>query len=286
MRQRRRLGYQISPFPWLRVPIVDSMRAAWGKPLMHALVETDVTLARESLRAHEQRAGEKLSFTAFITECVGRTVAEYPITQAYRLGRGRLIRFDDVDVCAQIEHAAGGGRQASPYVIRAANRKPLRAIHEEIRAVQAADVGGAWEMRGRRLYPYLPRPLRMAFWWAFNRYPRMKKRIGGTVMISAVGMFGRGASWGLSQISDYTLQIILGGVVERPVIVEGHVEGRQYLCMTVSADHDILDGAPFARFIQRLSELIESGYGLEEAGVSLAVQAGGSRRADVSLAGR
>jgi hypothetical protein len=29
-------------------------------------------------------------------------------------------------------------------------------------------------------------------------------------------------------------------------------------------DHDIVDGAPAARFAQRLNELIEGGYGLEE----------------------
>jgi pyruvate/2-oxoglutarate dehydrogenase complex dihydrolipoamide acyltransferase (E2) component len=32
--------------------------------------------------------------------------------------------------------------------------------------------------------------------------------------------------------------------------------------MTISVDHDIIDGAPLARFTQRLKELIESGYGL------------------------
>jgi hypothetical protein len=32
--------------------------------------------------------------------------------------------------------------------------------------------------------------------------------------------------------------------------------------MTISFDHDIIDGAPAARFAERLKELIESGYGL------------------------
>jgi pyruvate/2-oxoglutarate dehydrogenase complex dihydrolipoamide acyltransferase (E2) component len=286
VRGRRRTGYQIIPFPWLRLPIVDSMRAARGKPLMHALMETDVTLARRALRAHEERTGEKLSFTAFIISCVARAVGEHPEVQAYRLGRKRLILFDDVDVCAQIEHQTRRGRQASPYVIRAANRKPLRAIHEEIRAVQEADVGGPWEMRGRRLYPFVPRALRVLFWWIFDHNPRLKQRIGGTVMMTALGMFGKGVTgWGIAPTSDYSLEIILGGIVERPAIVEGALTVRQYLGMTVSVDHDVIDGAPFARFIQRLNDLIRSGYGLEEAGVSLAAGAE-TQRGDVALAGR
>ena len=34
--------------------------------------------------------------------------------------------------------------------------------------------------------------------------------------------------------------------------------------ITISFDHDIIDGAPAARFTQRLKELIESGYGLTD----------------------
>ena len=286
MSQQRRAAYQIIPFPWLRLPIVDSMRAARGKPLMHALMEADVTLARRALRAHEERTGEKLSFTAFIISCLARAVDEHPEVQAYRLGRKRLILFDDVDVCAQIEHRTRHGRQASPYVIRAANRKPPRAIHDEIRAVQAADIGGAWEMRVRRLYPLIPRPLRVLFWRIFDHNPRLKQRIGGTVMMTALGMFGKGVTgWGIAPTSDYSLEIILGGIAERPAVVEGRLAIRQHLCMTVSADHDVIDGAPFARFIQRLNDLIRSGYGLEEAGVSLAAAAE-AQRGDVALTGR
>jgi pyruvate/2-oxoglutarate dehydrogenase complex dihydrolipoamide acyltransferase (E2) component len=35
------------------------------------------------------------------------------------------------------------------------------------------------------------------------------------------------------------------------------------LYLTISFDHDIVDGAPAARYAQKLSQLIEGGYGLE-----------------------
>ena len=44
--------------------------------------------------------------------------------------------------------------------------------------------------------------------------------------------------------------------------VDGHIAIREYLCLTVSLDHDPIDGAPAARFVTRLKELIESGFGL------------------------
>ena len=59
----------------------------------------------------------------------------------------------------------------------------------------------------------------------------------------------------------------MGGIGEKPGIVEGHIAIREYLSLTVSFDHDTIDGAPAARFTQRLKDLIESGYGLGDSTV-------------------
>ena len=44
----------------------------------------------------------------------------------------------------------------------------------------------------------------------------------------------------------------------------GRIEPREILNLTVAFDHDVVDGAPAARFVRRLLEVIESGYGLAE----------------------
>jgi hypothetical protein len=54
------------------------------------------------------------------------------------------------------------------------------------------------------------------------------------------------------------------GIARKPAVVEERVEPRDLLNITVAFDHDVVDGAPAARFVQRLVELIEDGYGLEE----------------------
>jgi hypothetical protein len=59
-----------------------------------------------------------------------------------------------------------------------------------------------------------------------------------------------------------TLMITVGGIGEKPVLVDGRIALRDYLSLTISFDHDIIDGAQAARFTERLKELIESGYGL------------------------
>ena len=75
-------------------------------------------------------------------------------------------------------------------------------------------------------------------------------------------MFGQGRmGWGLP-IAPAPLMLTLGGISEKPMVINGQIEAREILCMTISLDHDVVDGAPAARFVARLTELLEAGHGL------------------------
>ncbi|HEU4457104.1 MAG TPA: 2-oxo acid dehydrogenase subunit E2 [Longimicrobium sp.] len=195
---------------------------------------------------------------------LARAVGEDRRVQAYRLGRRRLVVFDDVDVCVLVEHAAADGPPvASPHVIRAADRRSYVEIHQELRALQAGRATREMEAGG-----WIPGVLWRGFWRLLERRPRLHRRVAGTVGVTAVGMFGRGAGFGIP-ISDYTLMLTVGGIAERPAFAAGgSIERREYLSLTVSVDHDVVDGAPAARFIQRLKELLESGHGLDAAALA------------------
>ncbi len=84
--------------------------------------------------------------------------------------------------------------------------------------------------------------------------------------ITAVGMFGKGAGWGIPPALP-TLMMTVGGIGEKPVLVDGQIALRDSLSLTISFDHDMIDGAPAARFTERLKELIESGYDLGDSTV-------------------
>ena len=50
-----------------------------------------------------------------------------------------------------------------------------------------------------------------------------------------------------------------GSIINKPVLIDNKIENREHLCLTVSFDHDIVDGAPAARFMNDLIEEIKSG---------------------------
>ena len=265
--KQQHTAYQVVPYPKMRRLEAIAYRSVQQKTMIQGLLEVDVTRARTHLREHKASTGESLSFTAFLITCLAKAVDEHKAVQSYRKGGRHLILFEDVDVYTPVERSVAGHPQLIPIIIRAANRKSLRAIHQEIRAAQVQDVTHAWDDFKAIHWPWLlllP-AFRMMVWMA-ERSPQLWKRYRGTVGITTVGMFGKGAGWGIP-LASHSLWITVGGIGEKPGVIDGHIAIRDYLSLTLSFDHEIIDGAPAARFTQRLKDLIESGYGLLDAPV-------------------
>jgi pyruvate/2-oxoglutarate dehydrogenase complex dihydrolipoamide acyltransferase (E2) component len=101
----------------------------------------------------------------------------------------------------------------------------------------------------------------MLAWRFLLGNPEWFKRFGGTVGISSVGMFGPAGGWGIP-IAPPTLMITVGGIATKPRYVDGELQARELLDLTISVDHEVVDGAPAARFARRLAELVGQGAGL------------------------
>ena len=90
------------------------------------------------------------------------------------------------------------------------------------------------------------------------------KRTMGTARVTSVGMFGKvgsGSNWGIP-VEFHPLTATLGAIARKPAVVGDRVEPRDFLGLTLVFDHDVIDGAPMAMFLQWVRELMEGGYGL------------------------
>jgi pyruvate/2-oxoglutarate dehydrogenase complex dihydrolipoamide acyltransferase (E2) component len=246
---------------------LNALDLSWTPHAIYGLLEVDVTAVRRFIAEHKKRTGETLSFTGYLTFCLARAVEENREVHAYLKGRKQLIMFDDVDVGVMIEHEIGEKKALMGHVIRRANHKTYREIHDEIRSVQSAPVPPsrgmpAW-FRSAMLLPWpLSKWVKALFAFAIRRAPTILVAMGGTVAITSVGMFGGGHSgWGLTPTGT-SLGLVVGGTAWKPSVVDGRIEPREILTLTVVFDHDVIDGAPAARFAHRLVELIESRCGL------------------------
>jgi pyruvate/2-oxoglutarate dehydrogenase complex dihydrolipoamide acyltransferase (E2) component len=235
------------------------------KHMIHGFFEVDVTSSRRLLRAYRDRTGESLSFTGFVAACLGQAVADDRRVQAYRNWRNQIVILDDVDVAVLIEVQAGDRTFPMTHVIRRVNRRTVTDIHREIRSIQAVPTASETKRSFvMRNFSHTPAILRHLVYRLFDLFPVWRASYGGTVVLTSIGMFGSGGGWGLA-LNSHTLAVTLGGIAEKPAVVDGQIVPRDLLSVTLSFDHDLVDGAPAARFARRFSELIEIGYGLEKA---------------------
>ncbi len=294
MMKRKQQDFKVVPFPKMRRVLSVMLRSAQRKNMMHGLVEMDITRAHQYIREYKARTGVSLSLTAFIVTCLAHAVDENKSVHAYRKGKSQLVLFEEVDVTVQVERKVVGQKEPAPsipstissqqnghrsvhvqhdyrvdtlfpHIIKAANKKSFMEIHKEIRAAQQEKIETTVKFRVLKWTAILPIFMIVFIWrvlWRMiSTYPRLQKNFGGTVGVTAVGMFGKGSGWGIPTAA-HTLDITLGGIGEKPIVIDGRLETREYLNVTISMDHNIIDGAPATRFALRLKELIESGYGL------------------------
>src|SRR4030042_6260525 len=119
---------------------INTLNLSWPAHSIFGLLEIDVTVVRRFIKDYKEHTGETLSFAGYLTYCLARAVDEDKSVQAYRKGNKQLVMFDDVDVGFMIELKKGDKRLLTGHVIRAANRKTYREIHQEIRSVQSNQV--------------------------------------------------------------------------------------------------------------------------------------------------
>jgi pyruvate/2-oxoglutarate dehydrogenase complex dihydrolipoamide acyltransferase (E2) component len=246
--------YHALPFSMNRRMVAASASVGRARNNIHAIAEVDISAPRRFMTEHRQRTGESLSLTAFVIVCLSRAIAENPSMNSFRKG-GKLIVLEDVTISTLVERDFSGERVPEPFGISAAQSKTYRQIHNEIRAAQQHVSDGLGGLSNTRWVRFIPGFLLRTFIRAASRSISMQKRFG-VVGVTAVGMFANSAVW-FVPLSAATVTVTVGGIVQKLVAHTGGLpETREHLCLTVTFNHDIVDGAPAARFLKRFSELL------------------------------
>jgi pyruvate/2-oxoglutarate dehydrogenase complex dihydrolipoamide acyltransferase (E2) component len=262
-------GYHAESFGRNRQMVAAATAVNAEKHTIDLITEADITTARRLIAQHRELTGERLSLTAYVVACLARTFDGFPKFNCFRQGR-RLIVLDDLTISVLVEREIDGENVPEPLGIQAANRKTFRQIHDELRAAQqhagqrlGAATGMAW-------IRFIPGFLLRTFIRLASRNIGMQKRYG-VVAVTAVGMFGSGPLW-LVPLTGATVTVAVGAIAQRMARVDGVLQEREYLCLTVSFDHDIVDGAPAARFTSRFTQQLSSGEELRDCVGHIALQ--------------
>ena len=82
---------------------------------------------------------------------------------------------------------------------------------------------------------------------------------GGTFTLTNLGMYDIDAFTPIINLPQCAI-LGIGRIVARPVVYEGKIAVRQMMHLSLAFDHRIVDGAPAARFLQRVKQFVENPY--------------------------
>lgn len=261
--------YRIVPFPPIRQRIVDYQVEAARNHTIRGLFDVDVTDIRRAIRRYRKDTGKGLSLTAYLLYVYSHTLAEYPNLQGYLKGKRKLVIFDDVDVNTIVERKIDGERHATTYILRGADKKSLDEIYEELEIAQKATTssaiaGDTQKSFARTMVERMPRFLRrLILRYIMSRNPSMRRKFFGTVGLSAVAMFAGGNGYAVP-ITPHVLSLLVGGFGKKPMAVGNEVKVREVISLTLSMNHDVVDGAPGVRLMTELNKRLLAGFGIEE----------------------
>ena len=222
---------RVEPLSQMRKAISRNLTAAWTAPAFTLTREVamEATLAarqqvNEALAA--QKSDTKVSVNDFVVAAAARALRDVPEMNAAYVEE-TLHLYDSVDIGIAV--AIEGGL-ITP-VIRDADRKGLRALAEEAKAL--AERG-----RNKKLAPH--------------------EFTGATFSISNLGMFG--IDHFTAVLAPPAAGILAVGRTRAIPVVDAkqNLVVGQRMNVTITCDHRAVDGAVGARFLQRFAAYLES----------------------------
>lgn len=175
----------------------------------------------------EERTGLKLTLTDLLTKLVAETLKEFPGVNASFLG-DRIRIFNEVHIGV----AVGIEEGLVVPVVRNVDQKTISQICQEAKEL----VNRA---RNKKLLP--------------------QEYSGGTFTITNLGMFGVENFHAIINQPESAI-LAVSSIKQSAVVVDGRIEVRPLMNLSLSVDHRVVDGVTAAKFLGRLKELIESPY--------------------------
>ncbi len=197
----------------------------FSAPHFYLTMEIDMGKAIKWRKQINEVAPNKISFNDLVVKACAIALRQHPAVNASWLGD--KIRYNQ-DINVGVAVAIDEGLLVP--VIRHTDMKSLSQINFEVREL-------AGKARKRKLAP--------------------EEMQGNTFTISNLGMFGIDEFTAIINPPDACI-LAVGGIAEKPVVVNGEITVGHRMKVTLSCDHRVVDGATGAQFLQTVKEILEN----------------------------
>lgn len=210
------------PLRGMRKTIADRMLASL-RTTAQLTITTEADAGALVARRERLRTDFSLTYTDLLIEAVARALREHPRLNATSTGDSVTVH-DAIHVGVAIARDDG----LVVGVMRDADRLPLQTLAATARQLAERARAGTLDL---------------------------DDVTGATFTISNLGSFGVDAFTPILHPPQVGI-LGVGRVVEKPVVRDGQIVVRPTMVLSLTFDHRVVDGAPAARFLQRIVELL------------------------------
>lgn len=195
-------------------------------PHFYVSIKADLGRLLE-LREELKSLDVKLTINDFVIRATALALGDHPgVNKGFNEKNQTIIRFDRIDISIAVDVEGG---LITPIVTDALNR-PIADISEEVKVLADKAKKGKLQLHEFQ---------------------------GGSFTISNLGMFGVHNFAAIINPPQGAI-LAVGGIEKGLKMEEGEVVESSHLCLTLSVDHRVIDGAMAARFLQTLKNYLEA----------------------------
>ena len=214
---------QVVPMKGMRRAIADHMRGSMASTAqLSYFLEVDVTEAQRLRRDRSKEQDQTLTLAHVLVKACAETLKRYPAHNTV-LHEGNILYFDEINIGVAVALDEG-------LIVPVLRNVGSKSIHEISRETHEL----AEKAREGRLTP--------------------DDTLGGTFTISVLGTVD-----GFTPILSRGQSAILGAgrSAQKAVVRGGEIVVREMMTLSLTADHQVIDGAVAASFLRRLQQMVE-----------------------------
>jgi pyruvate/2-oxoglutarate dehydrogenase complex dihydrolipoamide acyltransferase (E2) component len=214
----------------------------------------DFTRAEEFRRQRIEQTGVPITLIDMTLRSMAKTAVQNPpmlsIVDGYTVHRSNTV---DIGCSVATDTAL------SPVIVfRDAKNLSIEEIHHQRLAMTKEAVEEQEKRMAElaRMTKWMPDGLRRRLIARYVNDPKNRKHLGGTLALTAIGLDDM--EWMCSNHLSGSLLLSLGGIKQRPLVVEGRVEARLCAMCTFMIDQRVIHPMRAMRVFRRFKRLLEN----------------------------
>ncbi len=219
------------PLGGLRKVIAERLGKSWiERPQANLTTEADASLfveARQQINRELSKKDIKISYNTLLIKLVAQALREFPYMNVSLVPEG-LQQHQQVNIGLAVDTPRG----LMVPVLRDADYKNFECLQNDLDVVVEKTLAGtaAWD-----------------------------DLTGGTFTITNLGTYEIDAFSPIINPPECAI-LGVGRIHQKAVVVDGQIVVRAMMALSISFDHRLVDGAPAARFLQRVKQFIEQPF--------------------------